>query len=67
MRGVAVQQDVCDVTRYEDMARFDGRGAPSERGDWRRALQGSEYWDWKHYVKLLEVNNIGLPTDLDAD
>jgi ribulose-5-phosphate 4-epimerase/fuculose-1-phosphate aldolase len=50
-----------------DMMRFDGREAPSDRGDWRGALQGSEYWDWKHYVKLLEVNNIGLPTDLDAD
>jgi len=47
----------------EDMARYRrAPGAPRERVGWA-ALEGSETWGWKHYVRLLQVNNIGLPDD----
>jgi ribulose-5-phosphate 4-epimerase/fuculose-1-phosphate aldolase len=40
---------------------------PRERGGERRsgwaALEGAETWGWKHYVRLLQVHNIGLPGD----
>jgi len=45
----------------EDIARY--RRTPGEerpRTGWQ-ALEGVETWGWKHYVRLLEVNNIGLP------
>jgi len=48
----------------EDLAVFTRpRGGHSEnRAGWA-SLPGVETWGWKHYVKLLQVNNIGLPDD----
>ncbi|MEA2640671.1 MAG: hypothetical protein QOF51_2065 [Chloroflexota bacterium] len=47
----------------EDMPQ--PRSGPRERatGGWA-AIDGAETWTWKHYVKLLQVNNVGLPDDL---
>lgn len=51
----------------EDMARYDRRERvrSGDTSGWR-SMEGAETWAWKHYVKLLEVANIGLPTDFDA-
>jgi hypothetical protein len=48
----------------EDLAGFNRpRGGHAEgRRGWA-ALSGVETWGWKHYVRLLQVNNIGLPED----
>jgi ribulose-5-phosphate 4-epimerase/fuculose-1-phosphate aldolase len=50
----------------EDMAVFNrprgGNAEGGRRGGWA-SLSGVETWGWKHYVKLLQVNNIGLPDD----
>jgi ribulose-5-phosphate 4-epimerase/fuculose-1-phosphate aldolase len=52
----------------EDMARYDRRsGGGGDKPAWKSKLKGSETWAWKHYVKLLETENIGLPTDHDAE
>jgi ribulose-5-phosphate 4-epimerase/fuculose-1-phosphate aldolase len=45
----------------EDMPRE--RAADGERRSGWANLEGVETWGWKHYVKLLEVQNIGLPDD----
>lgn len=49
----------------EDIERFDRRGQRREDRSptgWR-ALPGVDQWGWKHYVRLLQVNGIGLPDD----
>ena len=46
-----------DIERYR---RPTGEQRP--RTGWQ-ALEGAETWSWKHYVRLLDVNNIGLPDD----
>lgn len=49
----------------QDRGRYGARSA--DRGERPRtgwaALEGVETWGWKHYVRLLQVNNIGLPDD----
>jgi ribulose-5-phosphate 4-epimerase/fuculose-1-phosphate aldolase len=54
----------------EEIARYDRRGerrpvsagvaGDGPRGDWQ-SLPGVETWPWRHYLRLLRVNNIGLP------
>jgi ribulose-5-phosphate 4-epimerase/fuculose-1-phosphate aldolase len=52
----------------EDMARYNRQGrAERSRTGWREVVEGAENFAWNHYVKLLQVNNIGPPDDLDAD
>lgn len=47
----------------EDKAIYQrSRGEDRPRSGWA-ALEGVETWDWKQYVRLLQVNNIGLPDD----
>jgi ribulose-5-phosphate 4-epimerase/fuculose-1-phosphate aldolase len=54
----------------EDMDRYDRRDRAEKdknKPGWKTKLKGSETWAWKHYVKQLETENIGLPTDMDAE
>jgi len=46
----------------QDRGRYnrDNQVPRAERSGWA-ALEGVETWGWKHYVRLLKVNNIGLP------
>jgi ribulose-5-phosphate 4-epimerase/fuculose-1-phosphate aldolase len=46
----------------QDKGLYDRSNRPprEERSGWA-ALEGVETWGWKHYVRLLKVNNIGLP------
>lgn len=67
MWDIAQSGRQADELTDQDLARYDGRERDSERGDWRGALAGESHWDWNHYVQLLQVNNIGLPNDLDAE
>ncbi len=47
----------------EDQAEYQRMGrADRPRTGWA-ALEGVETWAWKEYVRLLQVNNIGLPDD----
>jgi ribulose-5-phosphate 4-epimerase/fuculose-1-phosphate aldolase len=57
-----------DDISADDMARYDRRGKPEEpRTGWREVVEGAENFAWDHYVKLLQVSNIGVPDDVDAD
>ena len=57
-----------DDIAAEDMARYTRRrGEEEPRAGWRGVVEGAENFAWDHYVKLLQVNNYGLPDDLDAD
>jgi hypothetical protein len=56
LKAYDISQD--DQARYARM----GDRAESPRVGWQ-ALPGVETWPWKHYVRLLQVNNIGLPDD----
>lgn len=53
-----------DDISAEDQARYRRTESREERPriGWQ-ALEGAETWGWKHYVRLLKVNNIGLPDD----
>ncbi len=53
-----------DDISAEDLARYRRSGSPEQRPrtGWQ-ALEGVETWGWKHYLRLLRVNNIGLPGD----
>lgn len=56
----------CPEISAEDMAYY-GSGAArggerTGRRGWRD-MAGVETWGWKYYVKMLQVNNIGLPDD----
>lgn len=47
----------------QDMPRPQNPGgAPVQRMSWA-GLDGVEIWGWKNYVRMLEVNNIGLPDE----
>ena len=56
----------------QDRGRYGqgGGGVAARRADAPRtgwaALEGVETWGWKHYVKRLQIANIGLPDDLDS-
>ncbi len=49
-----------------DLARYDRAARTSPPATGWSAIEGAENFAWNHYVKLLEVSNIGLPDDLDA-
>jgi len=66
MWDVALSGRDAPVLSAEDMARYDRRGRPRERTGWRAQIDGFENFAWNHYVKLLEVEGIGMPDDLNA-
>jgi ribulose-5-phosphate 4-epimerase/fuculose-1-phosphate aldolase len=68
MWEIAVSGRHADDLPPEDMARYTKPDRSERRkNDWRDVVEGSENFAWNHYVKMLQVNNIGLPDDLDAD
>jgi len=46
----------------QDTPSLRSAGEERPRSGWA-ALEGVETWGWNHYVKWLQVNNIGLPDD----
>lgn len=56
--GIEISQR--DRGRYSQPGGRDRAERP--RTGWA-ALEGVETWGWKHHVRLLQVNNIGLPDD----
>lgn len=55
-------REVSEQDRSMRSGRPPGGDASASRTGWM-ALDGVETWGWKHYVRLLQVNNIGLPDD----
>ncbi len=54
--------EIAEQDRNAYGARMGGDRADRPRTGWA-ALEGVEKWGWNQYVKLLQVNNIGLPDD----
>jgi ribulose-5-phosphate 4-epimerase/fuculose-1-phosphate aldolase len=54
-----------DMARYAPSTRTRTAGDTSST-DWQ-ALPGVDSWPWRHYLRLLKVNNIGWPNDADPD
>lgn len=69
MWQVALSGRQADELSPQDMAVFtrmrggEAGGLARESGRRWMDLPGVETWGWKHYVKLLQVSNIGLPDD----
>jgi ribulose-5-phosphate 4-epimerase/fuculose-1-phosphate aldolase len=68
MWELAISGRQVDDISADDIARYDRQGRSERpRTGWREVVEGAENFAWDHYVKLLEVSNIGLPDDFEAD
>ena len=67
MWEIATSGRKADDLSPEDLGRYNRPDRGNEpRTGWRAVVDGAENFVWNHYVKMLEVANIGVPTDTDS-